>query len=637
MQKSYYQQLPLLPLDGGATAEMVRDLVGDDVSVHGLAERIRERTAGNPFFIEEVVQSLVETGYLAGTRGSYRLTRPIDQVSIPATVQTVLAARIDRLGERDKTVVQTAAVIGKEFSEAILKRVGDLPEAELAASLHHLTAAEFLYEKAVYPEAEFAFRHPLTQEVAYGSPLAERRARTHAAVARAIAELYPEKLDERAALLAHHWECAGEPVEAARWHARAAEWAGINDPGEALRHYIKVRDLLGRVPESESLAPLALEARTRIITFALYHGLSDEEVSAAFIEARKLAARINDLRGLANLLTQYGTFHYLSGAPKESLAPLEEAVRLAEQVGDAALKVGTRLSLSHAYFYLGRLRDSLQLSDECLEMSRADPKLLTKIFAFSDSWILGSRGMVLRETGCFRDADEASRRCDEIAHRLGETQVRSWNQMGWATLCERSGDADGALHHGRQAVELAERSRASLALTVAYSANGLALLSNGRCREAVDSFECSLATSSRTRAGLIFDGFTLTGRARSYFGLGEAGRALAIAEKAVRVCQQAGTRAWECGALLALARIRQAAGGISGQPEIDALLRRAALLIQDTGARSYEPFLHEAYAELAGRAGDDASRERELRDAHRLFTEMGASGHAARLAKELGA
>jgi tetratricopeptide (TPR) repeat protein len=148
---------------------------------------------------------------------------------------------------------------------------------------------------------------------------------------------------------------------------------------------------------------------------------------------------------------------------------------------------------------------------------------------------------------------------------------------------------------------------------LAYSANGLALLSGGRWREAADSFERSLATSRQTRAGLFLGGFTLTGLARAYFGMGEAERALATAKQAVQACEQARIQMWECRALLALARMRQATCGSSGKPEIDALLRRAALLIQDTGARSYEPFLHEAYAELAGLAGDGASRKRETR------------------------
>jgi class 3 adenylate cyclase len=165
----------------------------------------------------------VPIGHSVNLAAAYRLARPIEQTSIPATVQAVLAARIDRLGEREKTVLQTASVIGKEFSEPILKRVSDLSEANLAASLGTLGAAEFLYEKAIYPEAEYAFKHPLTQEVAYGSQLAERRSRVHAAVAQAIEELAGEKLDERAALLAHHCENAGEPMKAALWHGRAGE------------------------------------------------------------------------------------------------------------------------------------------------------------------------------------------------------------------------------------------------------------------------------------------------------------------------------------------------------------------------------------------------------------------------------
>ena len=226
MQRSYYQQLPLAPLSAEAIDALLRDLLGADASVKALPELIRERTGGNPFFIEEVVQALVEDGSLVGVRGDYRLVRPIEKVAVPATVQAVLAARIDRLESREKHLLQTAAVIGKEFAEPVLKRVAELSEAELPESLGKLAAAEFIYEEALYPQAEYAFKHPLTQEVAYRSQLAERRSRTHAAVARAIAELYPEQLDERAALLAHHWEQAGETARAAEWHRRAALWAG---------------------------------------------------------------------------------------------------------------------------------------------------------------------------------------------------------------------------------------------------------------------------------------------------------------------------------------------------------------------------------------------------------------------------
>src|SRR2546428_231394 len=167
MQRSYYQQLPLLPLGPEAIKELFADLLGSDSSLHHLPELVRERTAANPSFIEEIVQSLIETGVVAGSRGAYQLVRPAEEVGLPATVQSVLAARIDRLPEREKRVLQTASVIGERFSEPILKRVADLRDGDLPATLHALTSAEFLYQEALYPEAEYTFKHPLTQEVAY--------------------------------------------------------------------------------------------------------------------------------------------------------------------------------------------------------------------------------------------------------------------------------------------------------------------------------------------------------------------------------------------------------------------------------------------------------------------------------------
>src|SRR5438876_578196 len=226
MQRSYYQQLPLLPLGPEAIKELFADLLGADPSLRPLTARVQERTGGNPFFIEELALSLVETGVVAGTRGAYRLLLPAAEVGLPATVQSVLAARIDRLPEREKRVLQTASVIGPKFSEPILRRVADLGDGDLPAALHVLTAAEFVYQEALYPEAEYSFKHPLTQEVAYRSQLAERRVRVHASIARAIAEVDSGKLGERAALLAYHWEHAGDAREAAKWHRRAAEWAG---------------------------------------------------------------------------------------------------------------------------------------------------------------------------------------------------------------------------------------------------------------------------------------------------------------------------------------------------------------------------------------------------------------------------
>ena len=175
--ESTYRGISLEPLGPAGTRELLRDLAGEDPSLDGLAELIHERTAGNPFFIEEIVRGLAEAGNLEGERGAYRLARPVEDTGVPASVQTILAARIDRLGPSAKQLLQAASVTSKEISERALGMVSGQSEGEdYRAALCELTDGGFLFETEVYPERVFAFRHPLTREVAYGTQLAEQRA-----------------------------------------------------------------------------------------------------------------------------------------------------------------------------------------------------------------------------------------------------------------------------------------------------------------------------------------------------------------------------------------------------------------------------------------------------------------------------
>jgi len=306
MKKSYYRQLALAPLGADAIRELLDDLLGSDASTQGLAEAIHGRTGGNPFFTEEVVRTLIESGHLEGARGQYKLVTPVDRLEVPASVQAVLAARIDRLDETDKHSLQTASVIGKEFSEPILRAAAELPDGELRASLDRLKSGEFLYEQSLYPVAEYAFKHPLTQEVALGSQLQERRRTTHAAVARAIEDFSATKLDEAAPLLAHHWEEAGEPVRAAHWLQRASDWVGRSDPLQAAAYMQRVLELTQDVEASSERDALRLEACRRVSQGGWRTGLSPERAEVIFREGCEIAERTGDRdRGLA-LRTGYG-------------------------------------------------------------------------------------------------------------------------------------------------------------------------------------------------------------------------------------------------------------------------------------------------------------------------------------------
>ncbi len=202
--KTYYSQLRLDPLPAESIEELLRALLGDHEELVPLKQLLMERTEGVPFFLEECVRTLVETGSLMGDRGAYRFARPFDTIQVPGTVQAILAARIDRLPPEDKTLLQTAAVIGKDVPFALLQAVADVPEETLRQQLARLQALEFLYETSLFPELEYTFKHALTQEVAYGGLLQERRRALHAAIVHAFEALYPGRASERTGWLTLH-------------------------------------------------------------------------------------------------------------------------------------------------------------------------------------------------------------------------------------------------------------------------------------------------------------------------------------------------------------------------------------------------------------------------------------------------
>ena len=633
MQKSYYQQLPLVPLGADAIAEMLRDLLGADPSLAGLADRIRARTGGNPFFIEEVVQGLVEAGNLAGTKGAYRLIGPPGEAAIPATVQAVLAARIDRLAEREKQVLQTAAVIGKEFAEPVLRRVAGLADPDLTAALRALVAAEFVYEEALYPEAEYAFKHPLTQEVAYRSQLAERRGGAHAATARAIEELYRHRADERAALLAYHWESAGDLLAAARWRGRAAAWILLNNPGEALSHFRKVRAQLAQLPESAEAQQIGLAAGGGFLLCSAIQGVSPDELAAVFAEAKASATALGDLRGLTRLLDAYVFARGSAGAVREALEHAGELARFLEQ---RELRY-TPLNLAWLLFVAGRLGEALRVAGRSVELTREEPAAGFAQAGFTPhAWFLGVRGWTLSEMGrpheAARDLDLAA----ELAREHGELVALGWIEGVKVAVAWLTGEVEGALAHARQGVDLAEKSGGAYFRVFAYGWLGLAHLLREEWVEAERALEEGLATARERGAGLCYEGRMLAHLAESYLGQGDLRRASSTAEEAVAVARERETWVAECVAHLTGARVLGAAHGVTSCDAGRGLLERALELAEQSGARSYVPFILVERAALARLTGDEATRQRELREAHRLFTEMGATARAEQVARELG-
>jgi class 3 adenylate cyclase/pimeloyl-ACP methyl ester carboxylesterase len=223
--KTYYTQLRLDPLPPESADELLQALLGDAPGLEPLTQLLIARTQGNPFFLEESVRTLAETQVLVGERGAYRLAQALPTIQVPATVQAVLAARIDRLPPEEKHLLQTASIIGNEISFRLVQAIAELPEDALHHALTRLQAAEFLYETSLFPELVYTFKHALTRDVAYGGLLHERRGTLHGRVGVAIEALYPERLVEFAEVLAHHFAQGEIWAKAAHYHFSAAEKA----------------------------------------------------------------------------------------------------------------------------------------------------------------------------------------------------------------------------------------------------------------------------------------------------------------------------------------------------------------------------------------------------------------------------
>jgi len=634
MQKSYYRQLPLAPLGPEAIRKLLEDLLGSDPSTRGLAEAIHTRTGGNPFFTEEVVQTLIESGNLQGTRGSYRLVTAIERLAVPASVQAVLAARMDRLPEREKQVLQAAAVIGNEFTEPILFAAAELPESEIRAALATLKTNEFVYEQALYPVAEYAFKHPLTQEVALGSQLQERRRRTHATVAWAIEAAHAEKLDEQAALLAHHWEEAGEPLAAARWHRQAAEWLWMRDVPRSFEHFARVRVLTTSLLDEAEGREHGLRARIMLLQASWRVGLSGEELDPLAAEARHIAARQGDARSRLDIESALMPAYWLTGQLAEAAEIGAEAVRLADEVGDVDFRALVRADLGHIYISSGRLDDALRVSDEGLEIGGDDPNLGLDRMGFSTQvWARSRRAWAQVEMGRLApgvaDLEAALRRLRD----LGQWEFASLTLLFRVFADEYAGNpVDAGLRHARESLEYGERAGSPFAQSFAYHALGRVRLAAKDSPAALEALEQAQALPLSADIEPVH----LACLAEARLGVGDAEGARATADQAIRLAQDRGTRGWEVRAHLAQARVLRLLDGVSAKAAIEASLARAEALIAETGAGAQTPFVIEERARLAIDLGDARTGAQLLREARRAFEEMGAAGHAARLAKETG-
>jgi class 3 adenylate cyclase len=464
------QSIAVAPLSDTETIELVTELLGPDSTVGDLAHVIVEKAAGNPLFAEEIVRDLAERGVLRGTRSGYASAVDVAEVSMPATVQATIAARIDRLNPKAKRTLSAAAVIGSRFGLDLLTALGVEPVVD------DLVTAQLIDQVRFTRQPEYVFHHPLIRTVAYESQLKSDRAELHRRVAAAIETRDKPAAEENAALIAEHLEAAGDLHTAYGWHMRAATWATNRDLAAARLGWERARTIADALPaEDPNRAAMRIAPRTMLcgIAFRVHEHVAGER----FDELRQLCTAAGDKASLAIAMAGLVMDHAYQGRGREASQLASEAMALIESLGDPSLMVGLSYPLIYAKIHNAEWSDVPRWSQRVIDLADGDPSKGSSIFGSPLALALTTRGIA--RVGLGRPGWR-----DDLRHGLA--MARSADSLSYAAgvsyvyfagiPCGVLRPDDSAVREIEDAVQIAERSGDDFASTLARMTLGFALV-----------------------------------------------------------------------------------------------------------------------------------------------------------------
>ena len=463
------QTIALGPLGDSDTTALLGELLGSDPSVGELAAIIAERAAGNPFFAEEMVRELAQRGVLAGERGGYVCRADVADVTVPATVQAAIGARIDRLNAPAKQTLNAASVIGARFGAELLAALGIEPVFD------ELLGAELIDQVRFTPHAEYAFHHPLIRAVAYESQLKSDRAEVHRRLATAIQQSAPESADQNAALIAEHLQAAGELRAAYQWHMRAATWATNREIAAARLSWERARKIADALSADDpDRAAMRIAPRTMLCGTAWRVHVN--VAGARFEELRQLCSAVEDKASLAIAMAGLVIDHAYHARIREAAQLASEHMALVASLGDPNLTVGLSVPVLYAKAESAEYSDMLRWSQRVIDLADGDPSKGNLIIGCPLAYAYTSRGVARYYLGLPGWRDDL---------RHGLAMGRSADPLSYAAVVSLSYSAgipngvlrpdDSVVREIEDALRIAERSGDDLAVANVRIALGMAL------------------------------------------------------------------------------------------------------------------------------------------------------------------
>jgi class 3 adenylate cyclase len=621
------QTLALAQLGDADTSALVGELVGADPSVGAAAALITERTAGNPFFAQEMVRELAGRGVLEGERGGYRCRADVAELSVPATVQAVIAARIDRLEPGAKQTLSAAAVIGSQFGPDLLISLGIDP------ALEALVEAELIDQVRFTPRAEYEFRHPLIRAVAYESQLKSDRAKLHRRLAAAIEAGEPGSVEQNAAVIAENLEAAGDVQAAYGWHMRAGAWSTHRDMAAARLSWERACEIADALAPDDP-ARIVMRIAPRTLLCGTAYRVHAKDPLTRFEELRELSTLAGDKASLAMGMAGQVMNHFIHARMREASALASELMALVEAIADPDMTVGLSYVAKFIKMETGEYTDVLRWSQTVIDLADGDPTkgnfLIGSPLAFAHATRAVARGGLghpLAEVlPALPVAAAMSRATDPTTHAM---VIAFTYGLGIAIKVLLADDA--ALELIDEALQIAERSADDFALGHARYALGLALMH----RDSPADRERGLMALTQLRDMCLHEHWTLSEvpEIEAFIAWEQARRgdldgAIAALRAAVDDLFDAGQFAWSIPPTGMFVETLLSRGGEADLKEAQTAIERlAAAPNHDMVDR--EIYLLRLRALLAGARGDEAAH-RDLLQQHRaMATKLGRLGHMA--------
>jgi class 3 adenylate cyclase/tetratricopeptide (TPR) repeat protein len=629
--KAHYRQLRLGALPPESTGELLSALLGDDPALEPLKGQLVKR--GNPFFIEESIRTLVETGALIRDQGAYRPTRPIQAIEVPATVQVILAARIDRLAAYDKQLLQTAAVIGKDVPLVLLHAVAEAGGDAVHRGLTRLQAADFLYETRHFPDVEYTFKHALTHEVTYGTVLQERRKVLHARIVGAIELCYPDRLTEHVERLAQH-AVRGERWEQAVTYLRRAGAKALARSAnqEAGACFERALTALGHLPETRETMEQSIDLRFDLRT--ALHPLGEfERILGCLREAEDLARILGDRRRLGQMSVYMCHNLWMTGRPMDAIGFGQDAQAIGESLEDVPLQVTGNLYLGAACLWTGDYRRAEDLLRRVLQLLEGDPR--RERFGLPGFPAVMARcylTLVSVDRGEFEEGIAHAR--DGI--RLAEALDHPYSLTFACWLLAHLHIARGELSLGFPLLErgLAVAREWNLTSFLANETGtlGYAHARSGRIAEGVPLLERALS-AVETRGHGNLQPLFLIWLGEVHLLAGRLDAALAFAGRALTFARERGQRGYEAWAL----RLLGEATARRDPPEhADGHYREALALAAELGMRPLVAHCHLGLGKLSRHAGEHGQAREHLTTSTTMYRRMGMRLWLEQAEAELG-